>query len=74
MIKQKSTEVESILALFKSEGLDPCDFDKCIKSLSETCLPTRLTETYRREIHPTAIEAKGLGADFERLMKWRSSI
>lgn len=74
MIKQESREIESILALFKSEGLDPCNFDKCKKSLSETCLPTRLTETYIKKIHPTAIEARGLGADFERLMQWRLSV
>ena len=74
MIRQENREVESILALFKSEGLDPCDFDKCEKSLSETCLPTRLTETYIKKIYPTAIEARDLGADFERLMRWRVSI
>lgn len=74
MIKQENREVWSILALFKSEGLDPCDFDRCKKSLSETCLPTRLTETYIKKIYPAAIEARDLDADFERIMQWRASI
>ncbi|AUR94889.1 hypothetical protein NVP1199A_23 [Vibrio phage 1.199.A._10N.286.55.C10] len=74
MIKKESTEIGSILALFKSEGLDPCSFDECTKSLSETCLPTRLTETYIKKIYPTEIEARDLGADFERLMQWRGSV
>lgn len=74
MGNNEKREIESILALFKSEGLDPCSFDECTKSLSETCLPTRLTETYIKKIYPTAIEARDLGADFERLMQWRSSV
>ncbi|AUR82302.1 hypothetical protein NVP1022O_90 [Vibrio phage 1.022.O._10N.286.45.A10] len=45
-------EIASILALFKAEQIPVWDFDRCVKSLSETCLPTQLTQTYKEKIYP----------------------
>ena len=66
-------EVESILALLKSEQIDPCDYDACLISLSETCLPTKLTEIYKNVIYPAAKDSKSLGADTSRMAKWRAA-
>ena len=42
--------VESLLALFKAEGIDPQNKEACLKSISETCLPNRLGKIYLEKI------------------------
>lgn len=42
--------LSKIRALLKSEGIDFSDVDSAVKSLSETCLPTKLTRIYLEEI------------------------
>ena len=42
--------VESLLALFKAEGIDPQNKEACLKSISETGLPTRLTQIYLEKV------------------------
>ena len=66
--------IESIVAMIKSDGLNATDRDGCLHSISQTCLPTRLSDIYIHEVLPVAIECEELGADFERMMKWRLSI
>ena len=40
------SRVESVLSLLKAEGINSQDKDAAIKSLSETCMPKRLSEIY----------------------------
>ena len=47
--------LEKIRALFSCEGIDFNDVDAALKSLSETCLPTKLTRTYLNEIENESI-------------------
>ena len=70
MVNDGNKEIESILALFKAEGIDACDFNNCARSLSETCLPTRLTKAYKDKIYPVAKQSAELGCDFEGLIRW----
>ena len=74
MKKNKKRAIESIVALIKSEGLNPADSDACLASLSETCLPSQLSSIYLDYVLPVAIECSELEADFNRLMNWRISI
>ena len=60
MKKAANKEAESIMALLKSEGIDPCDYDACLSSLSETCLPTKITAIYKDVIYPAAKDSKSL--------------
>lgn len=41
----------SILAALKSEGVNPQDKDAALKSISETCMPKRLSEVYLNFIY-----------------------
>lgn len=43
--------IEKIKALFSCEGVDFNDVDAALKSLSETCLPTKLTRVYLMEVN-----------------------
>ena len=65
--------VNKILSLLKAENIDLINLDECVKSLSETCLPTKLIDIYKRFIYPSAKDAHSLDADFDRLLKWRIS-
>jgi hypothetical protein len=42
----KEKALSKIRALFTCEGIDFYDKQAALKSLSETCLPTKLTEVY----------------------------
>lgn len=44
-------QVNSILALLKAEGINPQDKDTALKSISETCMPKRLSEIYLNFIY-----------------------
>ncbi|OEE38312.1 hypothetical protein A1QO_02725 [Vibrio genomosp. F10 str. ZF-129] len=41
-------DMSSILALFKSEGINPHDKDRCLESLSQTVMPTGNSNKYLR--------------------------
>jgi hypothetical protein len=49
--------LSKIGALLKSEGIDFSDVDSAVKSLSETCLPTKLIRIYLDEIHNYSSQA-----------------
>lgn len=43
--------IEKIRALLKSEGVGIHEKEKALKSISETCLPTKLTSIYLNYIY-----------------------
>jgi len=45
------SRVESVLSLLKSDGINPQDKGAALKSLSETCMPKRLSEIYLNFIY-----------------------
>jgi len=45
-LKRNERALSSIKALFKAENIDFNDVESCMKSLSQTCLPSALTKIY----------------------------
>lgn len=50
-LRQLDKDVDSIKSLLKSEGVDEQDKAKALRSISETCMPKKLSEMYLRFIY-----------------------
>lgn len=50
MISGNEKALSKIRAMLKAEGIEFCDKDAALKSISETVLPTKLTRVYLQEL------------------------